>query len=116
MVQGAEALLGLLVVDRSDLVIYESRLELACLLFAGFDVSVRHISAQPFLLEAEVAGAVRKHIPDYLLATDAGPLVVDVKPQHRATTRRGKAWPARRAVRSSGRRLVDAGNRRRGTL
>jgi len=35
--------------------------------------------AQPFLLQAEVAGEVRKHIPDYLLLTDAMPLVVDVK-------------------------------------
>jgi hypothetical protein len=54
------------------------------LLFADFDASVHHIVAQPFLLQAEVAGAVRKHIPDYLLFTSAGPLVVDVKPQHRA--------------------------------
>jgi hypothetical protein len=67
-----------------DLVIYESRLELARLLFADFDVSVRHIVAQPFLLKAEVDGATRKHIPDYLLLTDTGPLVVDVKPRHRA--------------------------------
>lgn len=67
-----------------DLVIYESRLELARLLFADFDTSVRHIVAQPFLLRAEVAGALRKHIPDYLLSTRTGPLVVDVKPRHRA--------------------------------
>ena len=66
-----------------DHVIYESRLELARLLFADFDPSVRHIVAQPFLLKAEVDGAVRKHIPDYLLVTDEGPVVVDVKPLHR---------------------------------
>ncbi|MFD8706258.1 TnsA-like heteromeric transposase endonuclease subunit [Kitasatospora sp. NPDC059648] len=66
-----------------DHVIYESRLELARLLFADFDPSVRSIVAQPFLLKAEVDGAVRKHIPDYLLVTDEGPLVVDVKPLHR---------------------------------
>ncbi|RJQ83400.1 TnsA-like heteromeric transposase endonuclease subunit [Pseudonocardiaceae bacterium YIM PH 21723] len=66
-----------------ELVIYESRLELARLLFADFDTSVRHIVAQPFLLRAEVSGTVRRHIPDYLLFTDNGPLVVDVKPQHR---------------------------------
>lgn len=66
-----------------DLVIYESRLELARLLFADFDTSVRHITAQPFMLTAEVAGAVRKHIPDYMLLMDTGPLVVDVKPRHR---------------------------------
>ncbi|NYI88500.1 hypothetical protein HNR02_001823 [Amycolatopsis endophytica] len=67
----------------NDLVIYESRLELARLLFADFDASVRHIVAQPFLLRAEVDGDLRRHIPDYLLFTDAGPVVVDVKPRHR---------------------------------
>ena len=66
-----------------DHVIYESRLELARLLFADFDPSVRFIVAQPFLLKAEVDGAVRKHIPDYLLVTDERPVVVDVKPLHR---------------------------------
>jgi hypothetical protein len=66
-----------------DHVIYESRLELARLLFADFDPSVRSIVAQPFLLKAEVDGAARKHIPDYLLVTDEGPVVVDVKPLHR---------------------------------
>lgn len=66
-----------------DHVIYESRLELARLLFADFDPSVRRVVAQPFLLKDEVDGAVRKHIPDYLLVTDEGPVVVDVKPLHR---------------------------------
>lgn len=42
-----------------DMVIYESRLELACLLFGDFDASVRHIVAQPFLLKAEVPGDER---------------------------------------------------------
>lgn len=64
-------------------VIYESRLELGRLLFADFAPEVRHIVAQPFLLKADIDGKVRKHIPDYLLLTDAGPLVVDVKPRHR---------------------------------
>lgn len=67
-----------------DLVIYESRLELARVLFADFDTSVRHVVAQPFLLQADVAGAVRKHVPDYLLLTHTAPLVVDVKPRQRA--------------------------------
>jgi hypothetical protein len=44
--------------------------QLARLLFADFDVSVRHVVAQPFLLKAEVAGATRKQILDYLLLTD----------------------------------------------
>lgn len=69
-----------------------------------FDVSVRHIVAQPFLLKAEVGRVVRRHIPDYLLAADAGPLVVDVKPRHRATRQENVftfAW-TRQAVESRG--------------
>lgn len=62
-----------------DHVIYESRPELAVLLLAGFDPSVRGIVAQPFLLRARVGGETRRHIPDYLLVTGTGP-VVDVKP------------------------------------
>lgn len=69
---------------QSDHVIYESRLELARLLYADFDRDVTAIAAQPFLLRAEVDGVLRRHIPDYLIATAAGPLVVDVKPRHRA--------------------------------
>lgn len=67
----------------NDFVIYESRLELTRLLFADFDRSVRHIVAQPFMLRTDVDGVLRRHIPDYLLFTDAGPVVVDVKPRHR---------------------------------
>jgi hypothetical protein len=62
-------------------VMYESRLELARLLYADFDRRVASIVAQPFLLKVQVAGQVRRHVPDFLLATDAGPLVVDVKPE-----------------------------------
>lgn len=68
-----------------DHVIYESRLELARLLFDDFAPSVRRILAQPFLLKADVEGKIRKHIPDYLLITGDGPVVVDVKPRHRVT-------------------------------
>lgn len=66
-----------------DHVIYESRLEFARLLFADFDPVVHGIVAQPFLLKAEVEGQVRKHIPDFLLLTGHGPVVVDVKPRRR---------------------------------
>ncbi|TBO61553.1 TnsA-like heteromeric transposase endonuclease subunit [Streptomyces kasugaensis] len=66
-----------------DHVIYESRLELTRLLFADFDPAVRYIGAQPFLLKAELEGRACKHIPDYLLVTEQGPVVVDVKPFHR---------------------------------
>lgn len=65
-----------------DHVVYESRLELARLIFADFDRSVHRILAQPFLLKTKVDGKIRKHIPDYFLVTDDGPVVVDVKPQH----------------------------------
>ena len=62
-------------------VIYESRLELSRLLMADFDQSVKFIVAQPFLIRSEVQGVVRRHIPDYLLLTDADPVLVDVKPR-----------------------------------
>lgn len=65
-----------------DHVVYESRLELARLIFADFDRSVHRILAQPFLLKAKVGGKIRKHVPDYFLATDHGPVVVDVKPEY----------------------------------
>ncbi|MFJ1610716.1 TnsA-like heteromeric transposase endonuclease subunit [Streptomyces sp. NPDC088253] len=64
-------------------VIYESRLELARLLYADFDADVLRIIAQPFLMTAHVDGAVRRHIPDFLLLTGSGPVVVDVKPARR---------------------------------
>ena len=64
-------------------VIYEWRLESARLLFADFEMSVRQIVAQPFLLKVSVDRKPRKHIPDYLLITDTGPVVVDVKPAQR---------------------------------
>ena len=64
-------------------VIYESRLELAHLLFADFDDEVNHIVAQPFLMTMTVDGRVRKHVPDYLLITDTGLKILDVKPRDR---------------------------------
>ena len=35
---------------------------------------------QPFLLRTKVGGRLKRHVPDYLLWTDTGPVVVDVKP------------------------------------
>ncbi|MYR93157.1 TnsA-like heteromeric transposase endonuclease subunit [Streptomyces sp. SID4937] len=66
-----------------DHVIYESRLELARLLFADFDRAVHGVVAQPFLLQTVLDGKIRKHIPDFLLLTDQAPVIVDVKPLHR---------------------------------
>jgi hypothetical protein len=87
-----------------DHVIYESRLELARLLYADFDPTVHGIVAQPFLLKAVVEGKARKHIPDYFLATERGPVVVDVKPRRRLSNpvvSSTFAW-TRRAVESRG--------------
>jgi hypothetical protein len=61
-----------------DHVIYESRLELANLVLADFDAKVLRIVAQPFMFRAEVQGQVSRHIVDFLLGTDDGPVVVDV--------------------------------------
>ncbi|WP_248489969.1 TnsA-like heteromeric transposase endonuclease subunit [Tsukamurella sp. PLM1] len=63
-----------------SLVIYESRLELANLILADFNTSVRNIAAQPFRLTTMIDGKTRNHVPDYLLDTETGPVVVDVKP------------------------------------
>ncbi|MEZ0115481.1 hypothetical protein ABH920_009520 [Catenulispora sp. EB89] len=63
--------------------IYESRLELARLMFADFDLGVSRILAQPFLMTATVDGMQRRHIPDFLLLAAAGPVVMDVKPARR---------------------------------
>lgn len=56
-------------------VIYESRLELARLLFADFEPAVTRIIAQPFLIRAVIDKRVRRHVPDYLLLTDDGPVI-----------------------------------------
>lgn len=85
-------------------VIYESRLELARLLLADFDRSASWIVAQPFLLEAVVDGRRRRHIPDFLLFTDTGPVVVDVKPPSqliKPVVEQTFAW-TRRAVEERG--------------
>ncbi|MGW1553548.1 TnsA-like heteromeric transposase endonuclease subunit [Streptomyces sp. NPDC002346] len=66
-----------------DHVIYESWLELTRVLFADFDPTVHGIVAQPFLMRTVVAGKDCKHTPDYLLITELGPVVVDVKPRRR---------------------------------
>lgn len=85
-------------------VIYESRLELARLLYADFDPSIHRIAAQPFLLTATVAGAEHRHVPDFLFLTDDGPLVVDVKPHaflQRPTVASTLAW-TREAIEQRG--------------
>jgi hypothetical protein len=68
----------------SRYVIYESRLELARLILADFDSSVRVIVAQPFQIETRTEGRVRRHVPDFLLVDDHDTIeVVNVKPHAR---------------------------------
>lgn len=69
----------------ADHVIYESRLELANLMLADFDPSVKKIAAQPFMLTAEVGGQLRRHIVDYLWGANDNPVVVDVVRRERLT-------------------------------
>ncbi|BEL41616.1 TnsA endonuclease N terminal protein [Mycobacteroides abscessus subsp. abscessus] len=65
----------------SGFVVYESRLELAHLVRADFDPSVRRIVAQPFLVQIALDSKCRRHVPDYLLFTGDGLVIVDVKPR-----------------------------------
>lgn len=61
-------------------VVYESRLELARILLADQDPDVVAIAAQPLLLEGFDGVRVRRHVPDLLLGTaGGGVLLVDVK-------------------------------------
>ena len=59
---------------------YESRLELSRLMLADFDPTARKTLSQPFQLRGIVGGERIRRIPDYLVCTDSGPLVIDVKP------------------------------------
>lgn len=58
---------------------YESRLELAWLTMKDFDTAVQRIRSQPFHLKAKDGARRFKRTPDYLLLTDRGPDVLDVK-------------------------------------
>lgn len=63
---------------------YESRLELAWLLFEDRDPWWRLVVSQPFQLVMTVEGRRRRHVPDFLAVRDDGLVtVVDVKPRHR---------------------------------
>lgn len=65
-------------------VAYESRLELARMLLADFAPQVCWIVAQPFLVEAVVAGQPRRHVPDIALIDRSGAItIVNVKPPDR---------------------------------
>ncbi len=80
-------------------VVYESRLELARLILADFDPRTVAIAAQPFLIEANVGGKVRRHVPDFMLMdVEQIVTVVNVKPAERLVdpaVAASLAWAAR---------------------
>jgi len=76
---------------------YESRLELSRLMLTDFDPTARKIVSQPFQLRGMVAGERIRRVPDYLVCTDSGPLVIDVKPV-RALQDRHSDWFERASV------------------
>jgi hypothetical protein len=47
-------------------------------MIVDFDLSSRRIASQPFWLTARVAGERLRRVPDYLVCTNQGPLVIDV--------------------------------------
>lgn len=60
---------------------YESRLELAVLLFLDFDPGVVRISSQPFEVIADRDSRQGSHVPDYMVEhADGSFTVIDVKP------------------------------------
>jgi len=65
------------------LVGYESRLELSRLMMADFDTSVKHIVSQPFRVWGRISGERLLRVPDYLLITNEGPVVIDVTRRER---------------------------------
>jgi hypothetical protein len=84
------------------MVVYESLLELARILMADFDADIERIVAQPFQMEGDVGGVLRRHVPDLLLGYRDGQVtVVDVKPASRLADPRVGAvfdWTARAAA------------------
>jgi hypothetical protein len=78
-------------------VIYESRLELARLLLADFDRDVAAIAAQPFLLQARVAGTARRHVPDFLLVHGTSRCGWSMSSRPASSRSRGppRRWPGR---------------------
>ena len=65
-------------VTEGALVGYESRLELSHLVMADFERSVKRIASQPFQLRFRASRVIHRRVPDYLLCTATGPVVIDV--------------------------------------
>ncbi|MBK8445666.1 MAG: TnsA-like heteromeric transposase endonuclease subunit [Micropruina sp.] len=72
-------------VTMGRLVGYESLLERDRLWLADFDPTVRGIASQPFWMSGRDESVLRRHVPDFMLKTDAGFVVVDVKPKKMLT-------------------------------
>lgn len=67
-----------------SMIAYESRLELARIMLADFDLQVNFIAAQPFQLVGADGCRIRRHVPDLLLVDAVqGVTVVDVKAPHK---------------------------------
>jgi TnsA endonuclease-like protein len=47
-------------------------------MMADFDRSVKRIASQPFQLRHCTNGVIHRRVPDYLLCTENGPVVIDV--------------------------------------
>lgn len=62
------------------LVGYESLLERDRLWLADFDPAVSGIASQPLWMSGRDGHVPRRHVPDFLLRTETGFVVVDVKP------------------------------------
>lgn len=63
-----------------SLVGYESLLERDRLWLADFDPAVTWVASQPFWVSGRDGSVLRRHVPDFLLETTTGFVVVDVKP------------------------------------
>lgn len=63
------------------LVGYESLLERDRLWLADFDPTVKGIASQPMWMSGRDDRVLRRHVPDFLLQTDTGFVVVNVKPE-----------------------------------
>lgn len=87
---------------QSALVGYESRLELSRLMLADFDTTVTAIASQPCQMRWMVGASRVRRIPDYLVCTRSGPLIIDVK------SARALQNPEIAGVLDTTRRMVEA--------
>lgn len=60
------------------LVGYESRLERSHLVMGDFERSVKRVASQPFQMRFRANGVIHRRVPNYLLCTETGPVVIDV--------------------------------------